>query len=361
MKLNYKDFHSIQLNGKTFSRKTDFREVDIIDADTAFFLNYWFENTDFIQVETSGSTGNPKTIKLNKNHMLQSAKSTCDYLGLTESMNALLCLPTKYIGGKMMLVRAIYSGYNLITTSPSKNPLGDVNQEINFLAMTPYQFESTLEESIDRVKQEQIIILGGAPVTSGLRGNILGLSSRVFETFGMTETISHIGLKRISESEYFEVLAPTTIRVNKEKQLVINAPQIGVENLVTNDIVELQGENSFKWLGRKDFVINTGGVKVHPEELENRIGNQLKLSNENIFITSLSDERLGQKVVLCLLDTCGGVKLNFENLSKYERPKEVYFLSSFVCTNNGKIDRLKTQVKLIEICKNNVKNMEYGK
>lgn len=352
--MNYNDFHSVKLNGKDYSRKIDFGEVKDIDVDTAFFLNEWFNQRDFVEVKTSGSTGIPKEIRLYKNHMLQSAKSTCDYLGLNESMNALLCLPTEYIGGKMMLVRAIYCGYNLITTTPSKNPLKDIQKRLDFIAMTPYQFEKTLDESADRIDKGLKIILGGAPVSSLLQCRIKKISNNIFETFGMTETISHVGLKRISDSDYFEVLPPTSITKNENNQLVIYATQIGVENLVTNDIVDVKDENFFKWLGRKDFVINTGGIKVHPEELENKIGGQLKLTNENIFITSLPDESLGQKIVLCLLEINRDVTLNFENLSKYERPKETYFLSSFVYTNNGKMNRVQIQKKLVEYLSNSL-------
>ena len=340
--MNYYELKQISLNNLIYT-KANLEELELENKDIYLFLKNWFDNNETIAIKTSGSTGTPKTIQVEKNKMIASAKSTCSYLSLDSNKTGLLCLPPTYIGGMMMLVRAMVANFNLITVEPSKTPLGNTNSTINFTAMTPYQMEHSLESDENKISSIDTIILGGAPISSSLKEKIKALPNVVYETFGMTETLSHIALKEIKHSDYFQVLAPTTISVNKNQCLVIDAPHLGISSLNTNDVVELQSPTSFKWLGRKDFVVNSGGIKIHPEQLEEQISEITGLSEDYFLITSIYSETLGEQVILFYKKEFDKEKLS--QLPKYHRPKESHFLSDFEYTANGKINRIKTKEK----------------
>jgi O-succinylbenzoic acid--CoA ligase len=303
------------------------------------FLKIWFSKDDFIYVKTSGSTGVPKEIKLLKEQMVNSAFATGKYFGLLENTTALLCLPTAYIAGKMMLVRALVLGWELDVVDASSSPLKGVFKEYDFSAMVPLQLENSLK-SLHLIK---ILIVGGGVVSSQLQSKIQGISTTIFATYGMTETITHIAVKRLNNlmitPNFYEVLPNVTIYKDARNCLTIDAPEVSNEIVFTNDIVHLISDTQFEWLGRFDTIINSGGVKLHPEKIEEKLS---RIITARFFVAGVSDEKLGEKLVLIIEGKSQPVELNNTNLSKFEVPKETYFVSKFIETETKKIQRKKT-------------------
>lgn len=306
------------------------------------FLEQWYDHNDFIEVQTSGSTGIPKTIRLAKESMAHSAEMTCDFFHLTEDTTALLCLPADYIAGKMMIVRALVCGMNLLAVQPSANPFTDIKEPIDFTAITPYQFINSYQ-TLQEIPIRKIIV-GGSQVSLHLQKLMNYLDAEIYETYGMTETCSHIALRRLNgrqASEYFEILPGVEIRRDERECLIIKAPALTSVELVTNDVVQLLDTSHFKWLGRFDNVINTGGIKVFSEQVEKKLEATLE---GRFFIASLPDLTFGEKIILVLegdpLSTSQEkeLKSQFESiLSKYEIPKAIYTVSSFALSSSGKI------------------------
>ncbi|MEW2921930.1 AMP-binding protein [Muricauda sp. ANG21] len=312
------------------------------------FILDWTSDNPTIEVLTSGSTGRPKRIALKKEHMVNSAMATGDYFQLRPSQSALLCLPCTGIAGKMMLVRAMILGLHLDYVEPSSTPLSSTNTNYDFVAMVPLQ----VQNSLNKLDDVQTLIIGGAPVDSNLRRKLSEVSANVFETYGMTETITHIAVKRINNNPklYFETLPNIDIAVDGRECLVIDAPKISEGKIVTNDVVELVGGNQFKWLGRFDSIINSGGVKLIPEEIEKKLNTVIQ---SRFFIAGIPDEALGQKLILVIeaprVDTTELLKKikGLPDLHKYEIPKEVYALKSFVETGSGKVHRKKIMEQIL--------------
>ncbi|MDC8001579.1 AMP-binding protein [Aequorivita todarodis] len=310
------------------------------------FILEWLDENDFITVKTSGSTGIPKSIKLQKKHVFNSAAATVKYFDLKENTKALLCLSSEYIAGKMMLVRAMIAGWNLYTTAPEKNPFENIDDTFDFSAMVPYQVFHSLKD-LRKVKK---LIVGGGAVPAELEQQLQKINTRVFATYGMTETISHVAVRPINgkeKSAVFSALPKVDFSLNENNCLQIHAPEISEESIVTNDVVELISPTSFKFLGRADNVINTGGVKVHPEVVEEKLSLHIK---EPLFIASEKDDALGERVII-IIESKNQLKFEdyteaFKSLSAYEKPKKIYILPQFIYTETGKIKRLET-VKII--------------
>ena len=313
------------------------------------FLQDWFSDSKTVSVQTSGSTGIPKVFEIEKKRMLNSAKMTCDFLGLKEGDTALLCLPVQYISGKMMLVRAIERKLKIIISVPSSAP--EISQNIDFCAMTPLQ----VQNSLNKIHFIKNFIIGGAAVSEKLKNEIsttLQFSNsptRIFETYGMSETLSHIALKQISpvQEEYFTVLNDVEISVDERNCLKIYAPKLNPEILQTNDIVELmhfdsaQGDKKqFKFLGRFDNVINSGGVKIFAEELESLVKKHI---DRDLVFLGKPDETLGEKLILVIEgkneEHLKSKIYNLEFPSKFHIPKEILFLEKFPRAENGKVLR----------------------
>lgn len=318
------------------------------------FLKNWFDDSDYISTYTSGSTGKPKEIKLKKETMRNSARMTNSFFKLNESKSALLCLPASYIAGKMMLVRAIVGEFNIRTIEPQANPFVHVDEPIDFVAITPYQ----LNYSAKTLKDKKIkdIIVGGGSVNSNLEELAAHIPAKMYETYGMTETASHIALRLFnsySKTEDFSLLSGISIHQDNRGCLVIKAPHLTENEIITNDIVEIKNQTTFRWLGRADSVINSGGIKIHPEQVEKKLE---KLISTNFFITSLSDGIFGEKVVLIIEQKNGKDKVKLfleskfsEHLNKYEIPKEIYFADKFHYSESNKILKKETlhSIKLI--------------
>ena len=233
------------------------------------FVKDWYSSSATVQIMTSGSTGQPKIINIQKEFMIKSAQMTGEFLKLQPGINALLCLPVTTIAGAMMVVRSIVLDLHLIVADVVSDPLTNIEVNINFAAMVPMQAQRTLEISPIKFSNISKIIIGGGGISPSLDRLISDCDNECYHTFGMTETISHIAMRRISDvSSSYKTLPGVQVSSN-ENALVINAPNIGVHNLETNDIVEIINEHSFNWIGRSDFAINSGGIKIHPEQIEN--------------------------------------------------------------------------------------------
>lgn len=337
----YENVHNhFKLNGFHLDREdlcrvaySFIKEGEDFEKPVGDFLLDWFDNKPYIEMKTSGSTGTPKIIQVNKQAMVNSAIETGNFFDLRSGDKALQCLPVKYVAGKMMLIRAIVLGLDLEYVAPSSHPMNGLDGKYDFAAMVPMQAQNSLKE-LRNVKK---LIVGGARISSSLEKQLMKLPTKVYETYGMTETITHIAAKRVGE-KMFTVLPNVTISYDDRNCLVIHAPKIIAEDIViTNDLVELVNENQFKFLGRIDNVINSGGVKIIPEQVEQKLGEKI---SKRFFITSKENMELGEKVVLVI----EGEEIEIDNsifncLDKYEHPKEILFISKFKETENGKVLR----------------------
>jgi O-succinylbenzoic acid--CoA ligase len=291
------------------------------------FLTHWESNDEFISLQTSGSTGVSKKIKALKVDLIKSANLTGKFLDLKEGNSALCCLPIQYISGKMMLIRTLALNLKLTIVEPSLNPLESINHKIDFCAMTPMQ----VEKSIDKLHLIKKIIIGGSPVSNQLKEKLKNFPNEIYETFAMTETYSHFALKNIKENnEYFKVLDEFKLSVDDRNCLGIETP-FYQKFIQSNDIVKLIDEKTFIWKGRYDFIINSGGIKINPEEIEHKIKH---LISNDFIISSIPDEILGQKLILVLQTEENLIIENLKNslkqvLSKYEVPKEFYRIQQF--------------------------------
>lgn len=344
----HKDF---KLNGSSFSSEEVLLDFTQNLDDAIFqFLKIWLNNKETIAVHTSGSTGKPKSILLEKKLMQNSAKATGAYFSLPAKTKALLCLPIEYIAGKMMLVRALTLGWQLDYITPSSKPLENVSKSYDFSAMVPLQ----LENSLDKINQIDALIVGGGAVSTTLQNKLQSIKTSVFATYGMTETITHVAVKQLNKLEkwqktnsgkksFYQTLPDVYIYKDNRNCLVIDAPNVSNDIIFTNDVVQLISENKFEWLGRFDNVINSGGVKIHPEKIEEKLS---KFIEKRFFVVGIKDDVLGEKLVLIVEgkeeNTLIDKVFNTRSLTKFEQPKALFFVSKFVETPTGKIQRKKT-------------------
>ncbi|MFC6877982.1 AMP-binding protein [Flavobacterium myungsuense] len=346
----YHNVHnSFKLNGFHFNRESLLRvaysfikEGEDFEKPIGDFLLDWFDDKTYIDLQTSGTTGAPKTIRTSKQAMVESAIATADFFGLKPGNKALHCLPVKYIAGKLMFVRAFIIGLDMDFVAPSATPFqGDiVNRKYDFIAMVPLQAKNSLKELNSNVKK---VIIGGSMISKALQKDLLKIATKVYETYGMTETITHIAAREIKEKS-FTVLPEITISHDYRNCLVIHAPRISDDLIVTNDIVELVGENQFQFIGRYDNIINSGGIKLIPEQVEEKLSGKIP---SRFFVTGKSDEKLGEKLILVVEGDKKTIDESvFDTLDKYEKPKEVIFVPKFKQTENGKILRKETSESL---------------
>lgn len=336
----YENVHNgFKLNGFHLNREdlcrvaySFIKEGEDFEKPVGDFLLDWFDGKSYIEMHTSGSTGIPKTIRVDKQAMVNSALATGDFFELHAGNKALHCLPVKYVAGKMMLVRAMILGLDLEFVAPSSHPLRNVDGNFDFAAMVPLQAQNSISE-LHRIKK---LIVGGAKINSALENQLIKLPTQVFETYGMTETISHIAAKSVGEKA-FTVLPNVTISYDDQNCLVIHAPRISDDVIETNDVVELVNENQFIFLGRIDNVINSGGIKLLPEQIEEKLAGKIE---PRYFISSKEDKELGEKIILVIEGNSFTVDTSiFDALDKYEKPKEIVFVPKFKETGNGKIIR----------------------
>lgn len=313
------------------------------------FLKQWLNPADEIMVQTSGSTGNPQVIHLSKATMRVSAAMTCNYFGLQPGDRALLCLSVENVAGKMMLVRAIEKGLHLIAVNPVGCPLSTIIERVKFTAMVPLQVQHCLQENC--LDKTEILLVGGVTVSDKMKEELQQHVVACYSSYGMTETMSHVALKKLNgpnASEWYEGLADICFCLDQRGCLQIEARSLGIDKLQTNDLCELDGIHRFRWLGRVDFVINSGGVKVIPEQLEKLLAPYMDLP---FFITGIPNEAFGEQVVIFVeASLIEQIPINkivkvLQEWPKYQRPKAVYYLPSFVYTASEKINRGATKEK----------------
>lgn len=296
------------------------------------FLIDWFDDKTYIEMNTSGTTGAPKLIRVEKEAMVSSALSTGDFFDLNPGNKVLHCLPVDYVAGKMMFVRSFILGLDMDFVEPNSNPLEYNDVKYDFAAMVPLQAKNSLAK-LTNIKK---IIIGGVKIHKSLEQELVKLPNEIYETYGMTETITHIAAKRVGERA-FTVLPNVTVSSNENNCLVVHAKKINPEPIVTNDIVEIVSDTQFVWLGRFDNVINSGGIKLIPEKIEEKLSTHIP---RRYFVYGQADDVLGEKVVLYVegepIAIDEGV---FSVLDKYEKPKNIVFIPKFTVTATGKIVR----------------------
>lgn len=308
--------------------------------DLSDFLARWNDLSPVLTVQTSGSTGSPRQMVVRKDKMEQSARITCSFLGLKRGDKALLCLPLTYIAGKMMVVRALTAGLELIIGKPNGHPLADVNTPIDFVSMTPMQAHNSIQvpQELERMKAIKVLLIGGGPLSDELEQVLKGFPNVIYATYGMTETLSQIALRKLSggdASEYYTPFSSVKLSLDKDGALVVDAPLVCDEVLHTNDLAELLPDGRFKIIGRKDNMINTGGLKMQIEVLEEKIR---KLFKRNFAITSVPDAKLGEAIVL-LTEIPIDDRTLAKHLTLYERPRHILTVKLVPLTTSSKIDR----------------------
>ncbi len=343
---------SLLLNNKTYSYKQirtgDYSTTTDFEANTLIFCRQWLNGQQEFEQKTSGSTGKPKTIKISRAQMQLSAEQTVKALSLHPNNIALVCIDTAFIGGKMMLVRGLEHHLQLIINEPSANPLDGLKQDFDFAAMVPMQFQNALQSNLAKIEACKAIIIGGASVSSSLAAQIANLKTPVYSTYGMTETVSHIALKRLSSpsQNYYTTIGSIDICTNNKEQLILKGAITNNKELITNDRVQILSPTTFKWLGRIDNVINSGGIKIQLEEVEASIEllfNKLKMTNL-FFIASKPDAYLGSKLVLFiehpkLLSSENLLRKLKKHLNRFTCPKEIIYVPKFAKTSSEKIDK----------------------
>ncbi len=302
------------------------------EQDLGRFILNWFDENSFVKIQTSGTTGTPKIIAVEKQAMVNSALATGLFFNLSSGSTALNCLPIKYIAGKMMLVRAFVLGLEIDVVEPNSNPLENNLKEYDFVAMVPIQ----VENSLSQLHQIKTLIIGGVKISPALEEKLINNPCQSFETYSMTETVTHIAAKRVGE-EAFTILPNVMIMQDDRQCLVISAPNLNPDKIVTNDVVELISDKQFVWLGRIDNVINSGGIKLFPEQIESKLAKKI---NRKFFVGGISDEKFGEKLILIIEGESYHIENSaFSALDKYEKPKEILFIDHFPETETGKIKR----------------------
>lgn len=327
---------------------------DAFESATFAFIRTWFSSEHTFTLHTSGSTGTPKPIQLHRDQMMASARATIQALGLARGDHALVCLDTRYIAGQMMLVRSFVGGFYIEAVTPCANPLQHVsNRRIAFTALVPYQVHAILSsDQAERLNQTGSIIIGGAALDQDTISALQRYGCAAYATYGMTETVSHIALQRLNgpeKSDHFHTLPNIVVETDSRLCLVIQCPFLP-QPVVTNDIVEILNPTSFRWLGRADNIINTGGVKISPEQVEKRLKGVLSSLNLHcrFIVCGAYDIVLGNRVTLVLesqplesevITSILGMARSVVN--PYEAPRAVETLAVFPETATGKIDRRK--------------------
>jgi O-succinylbenzoic acid--CoA ligase len=301
-----------------------------------------------VKFHTSGTTGSPKEITFTKKQILTSAQNTCHFFELNSNHYLMLSLPADFVAGRLMMARALVSGAKLIWVEPSLNPL--IQQyNIDFAAFTPAQVISILKDPESKAHFNSIkkIIIGGGEINYSLEKELMKFSPSIYASYGMTETLTHVAVRKIGEEEYHSVYPDAKFSMNEDHCLMIHLPFISNTPLVTTDVVEILDQHTFKWRGRKDHVINSGGLKIHPEQIETRLIGDGLLKEGEFYISSQTNEQFGESPVIVMLKQQAPValaaflkKIN-GLLNKHEAVKAVVILDKFEYTDNGKLKRQK--------------------
>jgi O-succinylbenzoic acid--CoA ligase len=310
------------------------------------FLSEWYNESEYIHVKTSGSTGIPKQYQVKKDHMRISARKTLSAFSVPEGGTALLCLSTETIAGKMMVVRAAENQMTLYVGGVRSNALCDLPiSTVDLMAIVPLQLTEGFHCQPSILKNCATVLLGGGSISREHIDALKEHESTVYHTYGMTETLSHIAFRRVGKVTEDAYTPLDGVKISAENgRLKIDYPELGIEGLQTNDLVEIAPNNQFHILGRADFIINSGGIKFNPEELESLISHAIQ---EPFFIGGLPDRKLGERVVIVI----EGAKKDTHNslldrikplLPLHSCPKEIYYVPEFMRTESLKIRRKET-------------------
>ena len=353
--LNNRKHHYDQIVSDDFDRS----QLSPFELSTLEFCRDWLKGQGHFQLTTSGSTGKPKPIQVSRSQMKASAAMTIEKLGLEPEDHILVGMNTAYIAGKMMLVRGLEGGMAMTIVTPATNPFNTLPPTVRFAftALVPLQIKTILEGPPEHraiLNAMKAIIIGGGPVSSTLEEELQKVKAPVYSTYAMTETVSHIAMRRLNgsnKSNLYHTLPGVTIRVDDRGCLTVHAPVTNFETIVTNDIVRIIDKHSFSWEGRIDNVINSGGVKIHTEQLEQRIEQVFRAFDlqNRFFVTGISHESLGEMVVLVMEGNTlsKSVEQSFlaelkKTLPAYHEPKKIFYLAQFILTETGKIQRKKS-------------------
>lgn len=314
------------------------------------FLHDWYSKKNSFTFYTSGSTGKPKKIIVLREQLIASATATNKFLKLSKNDVFLVCLNTNFVAGKMMLVRAALLNARIVITEPTANPLlHKFLVEPTFAAFAPMQVEEILNDKASKLtfKKLATAIIGGAPLMPKTLSKVQQCTTvSCWQTYGMTETLSHVALMNLHQAKTYKLLPGIVAKTDHRGCIAVKGKVTKKQWVQTNDVVRMYGANSFKWLGRADFVINSGGIKIHVEEVEQLLAKHvLSLQHVTFFVGSIPDEKLGEKAIL-VIESNKPFKVVFNAVKKYlhayKIPKEVHFLPTFNYTNSGKINRIET-------------------
>lgn len=311
-----------------------------IESQLSSFLTEWNNDAPTVSVSTSGSTGVPKVIQIEKARMIESAKSTCSFLNMKQGNTALLCMPLDYIAGKMMVIRSIVAGLRLITVEPSGHPLHGITEHIDLAAMVPLQIYNSLSVPSELAVLSDIsnTLIGGGAIDTQMEEKLRTVKGQLWSTYGMTETLSHIALRAVNgprRSPAYTPLDGVYISLSADSTLVIDAPKISPSILTTNDIAKLNADGTFTIIGRKDNVICSGGIKIQIEEVETVLERDLPMP---FAITSTHDEKFGEAVIMLVKADriTDDILSAISHLPKYWQPKSIILTDHIPTTGTGK-------------------------
>lgn len=334
--------HSFEKVPPGFSTQAGFKNTEALA-----FAADWVSGAQTFQLRTSGSTGTPKIITVTREQMEASARATLTFLGLGKLDKALIGLDTGFIGGKMMIVRVLLSGMKAHLQTPEADPLlaHPTDHDFTFTALVPFQLQHILQRKngVAQLQRFKAILLGGASISPELENQCREHHLPIWQTYGMTETVSHIALRHLGKGEvFYKTLPEVRIGTDDRSCLWVSGPMTNHELIQTNDLVKLMDTNRFSWLGRADFIINSGGLKLNPEELERQI-QSLGLIQSPFLLVGIPDEQLGEKVVMLLegsdvpsLDVQRNIK---ERLGSKQAPKSYTCVPALPYSSNNKINR----------------------
>ncbi|WOK08678.1 AMP-binding protein [Imperialibacter roseus] len=347
---------TIWLNDKRvdLTSADDLSTFDNYEQGILLFIKEWLSGSNRFTLHTSGSTGIPKEIEVTRNQMIASAKATVNFLKIAQKTPVTVCIDARYIGGKMQLVRALIHDLPLQIITPTTRLMDqlDALPSLGLMSLVPLQLYNLLDAAPQILNKASAVLIGGAPVQANYLTKLTSTAPPVYHTYGMTETISHVALKHLNGedlSDEFTSLPGIELATDDRGCLVITGEVTGNQPVTTNDIVELTSPSTFLWKGRYDNVVNSGGVKIFPEEVDKLIASELDavVPGAQFFTSGVPDEKLGQRLVLCIesaqnIEVSGLIETLKAKLPAYHAPKHIYILEHFIKTSSGKVDKLKT-------------------
>lgn len=352
-------FHGLLINNRIYpiDELTDFCRNKIISTETPVwerkiyqFIIEWLDEKEYIIQTSSGTTGQSKEIRLSKKAMARSAENTCNHFDIQFGYTAVHCLPIDYIAGKMMVIRAFVGGLNLLMTEPTSMPDFSHFGKVDFCAMVPLQVYNSLN-SFETLRNIKKLIIGGAEIRPELEVVLRDMPNEVYATYGMAETCSHVAIRRLSGSRYernYTALPGVEFSVDSRNCLIVKADYLEGD-IITNDVTDLIDPKTFRWIGRYDNLINSGGVKIVPEEIEALISKNTGL---DCAIIGVADPQLGQKVMLVIEKgrsevTVDEVRAQLKDeLPKHLQPKEIIIIDQLPRNSSFKVDRKKLLFEL---------------